>query len=354
MTNPAEYSRLIREAALRHGFHHVGIARAREVRHADEFRAWLADGRHASMSYMEKRVDERLDPELLDPAYQTIVSVASSYFHDNAAPAATEPASSLPAGRIARYAHGADYHNVLGKQLRKLLKELRMSLDGCDGRAWVDTGPVMDRAWASRAGIGWWGKHTTLVSRTDGSWLVLGTMALTIECEPDEPHEDFCGSCHRCIDACPTKAIVAERELDARLCISYWTIEHRGTISEAMRPAIGDWIFGCDLCLEVCPWNRFAQAGREARFAAREDRAAPALEPLLDLDDAAFRIKFNGSPIQRATRDGFVRNVCVALGNVGTPRNVRALERIAGNDASEVVREHAHWGIQRIQERSGE
>jgi len=353
MMNPGEHSRLIKEAALRHGVHHVGIAQAREVRHSEEFRAWLADGRQASMSYMEKRVDERLDPERLDPACKTIVSVALSYCHDDAAPAATVPASSAPTGRIARYARGADYHNVLGKRLRKLLAELRATIEGCDGRWWVDTGPVMDRAWASRSGIGWWGKHTNLVSRTDGSWLLLGTMALTIECESDEPHEDFCGSCRRCIDACPTNAIVAERELDARLCISYWTIEHRGEIPEAMRPAIGDWIFGCDLCLEVCPWNRFARAGREARFAAREDRAAPALEPLLDLDDAEFRRRFNGSPIQRATRDGFVRNVCVALGNVGAASSMEALARTAANDSSEMVRAHARWGLEQIRNRHG-
>jgi len=363
-TEPAAAGRIIREAALRLGFHAVGIARPIALPEGDAFRAWLADGRHADMGYMEKRIEERLDPHRLDPAFRSIVSVAMSYWQgdDETQPSSSRalaappesPAANGPQparGRIARYARGADYHNVLGKRLRKLLIELRREIPGLDGRAWVDTGPIMDRAWASRSGIGWWGKHTNLVSRRDGSWLLLGTMALNIELDPDPPHADHCGSCRRCIEACPTDAIVAERELDARRCISYWTIEHRGPIPEAMRPAIGDWIFGCDLCLEVCPWNRFAQSSREARFATREDRAAPRLEPLLHLTDADFRLKFNGSPIQRAGRDGFVRNVCVALGNVGKPDDLESLSRTANLDPSEIVREHALWGINQIVKR---
>lgn len=363
-TEPAAAGRLVREAAVRLGFHAVGIAKATELPEGDVFRAWLADGRHADMGYMEKRVEERLDPTRLDPAYRSIVSVAMSYWQaeeatrspplPTLAPFSTSPmtAETLPArGRIARYARGADYHNILGKRIGKLLAELRRAIPLLDGKAWVDTGPVMDRAWASRSGVGWWGKHTNLVSRRDGSWLVLGTMALNIELDPDPPHADQCGSCRRCIDVCPTEAIVAERELDARRCISYWTIEHRGSIPEAMRTPIDDWIFGCDLCLEVCPWNRFATSSREARFAARDDRAAPQLEPLLQLTDADFRLKFNGSPIQRAGRDGFVRNVCVALGNVGGPEVLESLRRSSDLDTSEIVREHARWAIDQIRTR---
>ena len=354
-TDPAAASRIVREAAIRLGFHAVGIAKLAEVPEGDAFRAWLAEGRQAEMDYMERRVEERLDPARLDPGFRSIVSVAMSYWHGDdepaAPPAPLAPALSPARGRIARYARGADYHNVLGRRIRKLLIELRRAIPVLDGRGWVDTGPVMDRAWASRSGIGWWGKHTNLVSRVDGSWLLLGTMALNIELDPDPPHADHCGSCRRCIDVCPTDAIVAERELDARRCISYWTIEHRGSIPEAMRPLIGDWIFGCDLCLEVCPWNRFAERSREARFAAREDRAAPQLEPLLGLSHAAFRLKFNGSPIQRAGRDGFVRNVCVALGNVGGPEVLESLGRTANLDPSEIVREHARWAIDQLTKR---
>lgn len=348
-TDPATGARLVRDAARRLGLDAVGISRVAELPEGPAFRAWLDDGRHAGMEYMTARVAERLDPARLDPAFRSMVSTAFNYWQDEEDGAASTPAE--PRGRIARYARGADYHNVLGKRLRKLLRELRTSIPGLDGRAWVDTGPVMDRAWASRSGLGWWGKHTNLVSRRHGSWLVLGTMALTVDLEPDPPHADFCGSCRRCIDACPTDAIVAERQLDARLCISYWTIEHRGSIPDAMRPAIGDWIFGCDLCLDACPWNRFAEQAREARFAAREDRAAPRLLPLLDLSDAAFRARFNGSPVQRAGRDGFVRNVCVALGNTAGADALAPLDRTTREDPSEVVREHARWGRDRINQR---
>ncbi|TPW10377.1 MAG: putative 4Fe-4S ferredoxin, iron-sulfur binding, partial [bacterium] len=323
-TDPAAHARIVRDSARGLGFHAVGIARSAQLPEGDVFRAWLMDGRHADMAYMERRVEERLDPVQLDPSFRSIVSVAMSYWHDDDPPNLNPPPSApaVSRGRIARYARGADYHNVLGKRLRKLLAELRRTIPGLDGKAWVDTGPIMDRAWASRSGIGWWGKHTNLVSRKEGSWLLLGTMALNIELDPDPPHDDFCGSCRRCIDACPTNATM-----------------------------IGDWIFGCDLCLDVCPWNRFAERSREARFAAREDRVAPALEPLLGLSDEAFRLKFNGSPIQRAGRDGFVRNVCVALGNVGGPENLESLRRTANLDPSDVVREHARWGIQRLIQR---
>lgn len=334
------------------GFEVVGAAPAGPVTPAEPFCEWLQAGRHGSMEWLARDPDRRLDPLRVLPGVRSIVAVGMSC-HAPDLVGAAPPAASGPTGRIARYARGADYHNVMGKKLRRLLALLRAEFPGLDGRASVDTGPVMDRAWAVNAGLGWWGKHTNLVSRAHGSWLLLGTLLLNRELVHDAPHRDYCGSCRRCIDVCPTRAIVAEHVLDARLCISYLTIEHRGPIPPELRPLMGNWIFGCDLCLEVCPWNRFAQAAREARFAAREDRAAPALRPLLDLDDAAFRAKFHGSPIQRPGRDGFLRNVCVALGNTGGAADLPALTRVAAHDASELVREHAAWALGEIERRGG-
>jgi epoxyqueuosine reductase len=301
------------------------------------------------MDYLARSPDRRADPTRIDDALRSVVALGMSYWTGD-----TPATAGAPAGRIARYARGADYHNVLGRKLRKLLKELRLSEPGLDGRWYVDTGPMIDRAWAARGGLGWWGKHTNLVSKRHGSWLVLGTLLLNRELEYDEPSADFCGTCRRCIDVCPTRAITAERELDARLCISYLTIEHRGPIPRDLRPAIGDWIFGCDLCLDVCPWNRFAEMSSDAKFKARGDRSAPALLPLLELDEDAFRNEFNGSPIQRARRDGFVRNVVVALGNVGGPESVEPLFRRLESDPSPLVRGHAAWALGRVAERSAD
>jgi epoxyqueuosine reductase len=372
----------VRATARAFGFDPIGIARVVALPEAPHFRRWLADGRHAGMGWLADRVEERLDPARLDPHWRSVVSVAESYWRPvaagampagsadvtpdgsgdvavakaAAAPTVTAKLSAPPAvprGRIARYAWGADYHNVLGKRLRRFAAELRRMAPGLATRLSVDTGPMMDRAWAVAGGLGWWGKHTNVVSRSDGSWLLLGTLLVDVDLEPDAPHADFCGTCRACIDVCPTRAIVAERVLDARLCISYWTIEHRGSIPEELRPAIGDWIFGCDLCLDVCPWNRFATASREARFDARADNAAPALLPLLELDAAAFRERFHGSAVQRAGRDGFVRNVCVALGNVAGAEALEPLARTAAADPSDVVREHARWATARIEARLG-
>jgi epoxyqueuosine reductase len=328
----------------------VGFAPAGPTAHGEAFTRWLAEGRHGGMAYLARNPERRLDASQIDPDIRSVVSLGMSYCQDDEASMPSDRPG--PSGRIARYARGADYHNVLGRKLRKLLKELRESEDGVDGRWYVDTGPVMDRAWAARSGLGWWGKHTNLVSRTHGSWLVLGTLLLNRELTYDAPEKDFCGTCRRCIDVCPTKAITAERELDARLCISYLTIEHRGPIPVELRPAIGDWIFGCDLCLEVCPWNRFARLASEARFQSRGDRNAPALLPLLELTDPEFRVQFNGSPIQRARRDGFVRNVAVALGNVGGAESIEPLFRRLHTDPSPLVRSHAAWALGRVALRS--
>lgn len=353
MTEPDFRARqILLDAAARRGLTLVGVAEPGPVIEGPAFRRWLASGMQGGMDWLLRDPDARLEPERVLPGVRSVVSVALSYAPGGDEGAATTAA--VPRGRIARYARGADYHNVLGRRLRGLFRDLRNTFPGLDGRWSVDTGPIMDRAWAARGGLGWWGKHTNLVSRSEGSWLVLGTLFLSIALPPDPPEADHCGSCRRCIDVCPTRAIVAERVLDARLCISYLTIEHRGAIPVELRPLIGDWIFGCDLCLEVCPWNRFARAAGEARFAAVEDRAAPALLPLLTLDEGEFRRRFHGSPIQRARRDGFVRNVAVALGNVGGPEAVAPLRLAAATDISPLVREHAAWALTRLAERGVE
>lgn len=341
---------LVRRAVLAEGFDAVGIAPAGGIPEAHAFEAWLAAGCHGGMDYLARAPERRADPRRLDPAIRSVVSVGMSCWHPEEAAVGGPPA---PRGRIARYARGADYHHLLGRRLRRILARLRVDVPGLDGRWSVDTGPVMDRAWAVRAGLGWWGRHTNVVSRRHGSWLLLGTMLLNREMDCDAPGRDSCGSCRRCTAACPTGAITGDRKLDARLCISYLTIEHRGPIPPALRPLIGNWIFGCDLCLEACPWNRFAAATREARFSAREDRSAPALLPLLSITPEEFRARFNGSPIQRARRDGLVRNVAVALGNVGGAEALEPLARAAAADPSETVREHAAWAGERIRTRAG-
>ena len=339
----------IREKALELGFTKAGIVRAGALdMEGERLSGWLGREFHGQMTWMVREPEKRSDPRALLPGCRSVVVAAMNYW-----PGEAEAAPRPGRGKVALYARGRDYHRVLGEKLKALATWLDAEA-GSTSRAFVDTGPVLERAWAERAGIGWIGKNANLLTRDRGSWLLLGEILTTAKLTPDAgPHAEFCGTCTACLDACPTGAIESPGVVDAHRCISYWTIEHRGDIPEAMRPAIGDWIFGCDLCLEVCPWNRFAKAGREARFAAREDRAAPALEPLLELDDAGFRRKFNGSPIQRATRDGFVRNVCVALGNVGGESSRAALARAASNDSSEVVRAHARWGLEQIELRNG-
>lgn len=357
----------------------MGVAEPGPLVEGPAFQAWLAEGRHGEMAWLADRPERRADPAAYFPAVRSVVSLGMNYAFEPggaagstaevpagaaagarvaaALPAGLVPpdgASPTPRGRIARYARGADYHNLLGKRLRALLMELRRTVPGLDGRWAVDTAPVMDRAWAVRGGLGWWGKHTNVVSTRHGSWLLLGTLFLDRPLPPDPPGRDHCGSCRRCLDVCPTQAFPAPHVLDARRCISYLTIEHRGAIPRELRPAVGDWIFGCDLCLEVCPWNRFATESREARLRAREDRDAPALLPLLNIDDAAFKVRFNGSPIQRTRREGLVRNVAVALGNVGGAESVGPLQRAAAADVSPLVREHAAWALEQLARRGVE
>jgi len=327
------------------GFCAVGVARADAApKTAVRLRQWLASGAHGDMIWMEDRAEQRGSPAGLWPEVKSVIALGMSY-----APAG-DPlalAGSPERGRISVYAQGADYHDVVKKALKALARWL-VDEAGGDLKVFVDTAPVMEKPLAEAAGIGWQGKHTNLVSRTDGSWLFLGAIYTTLEIEPDAPHRMRCGSCSACLDACPTDAFPAPFRLDARRCISYLTIEHKGAIPEEFREAIGNRIYGCDDCLAVCPWNRFADAARANKaFLPRAELAAPGLGDLLALDDAGFRRIFAGSPIKRIGRNRMVRNAAIAAGNSGRAELAPALRRLTG-DADAVVAEAARWALGRL------
>jgi epoxyqueuosine reductase len=253
-------------------------------------------------------------------------------------------------GRIARYALGDDYHEILLGKLNALAAEITAT--GASAKVYVDTGPVLEKPLAERAGLGWQGKSTMLISTKLGPWLVLGEILTTLELAPDAPAQDHCGKCTRCLDACPTRAITAPYQLDARRCIAYLTIELKGAIPEEMRPLIGDRVYGCDECLDVCPWNRFAQTTREAKFLApARDASRDELHALLEITPQEFKRRFARSPMLRVKRRGLVRNACVVLGNIGTPDDLPALRRAEQHDEP-LVREHAAWAVRQIEARS--
>ena len=330
------------------GFAAIGVARADSAPLSGErLRQWLASGAHGDMIWMEETADRRCSPAGLWPEVRSVVSLGMSY-----APAC-DPlalANRPELGRISVYAQGADYHDVIKKALKALARWLVEEAE-CELKVFVDTAPVMEKPLAEAAGLGWQGKHTNLVSRKDGSWLFLGAIYTTLELEPSPaPHRVHCGSCSACLDACPTRAFPAPFQLDARRCVSYLTIEHKGPIPEEFRAAIGNRIYGCDDCLAVCPWNRFADtARRNQAFVPRAELAAPALSDLLDLDDAAFRKVFAGSPIKRIGRNRMVRNAAIAAGNSGRAELVPVLERLV-RDEDAVVAEAAEWALVRLRD----
>ena len=341
---PAIEPRIARQAAAL-GFAACGIARADAAPLAGErLRAWIADGAHGDMIWMEARADQRAAPAALWPEVRSVISLGMSY-----APAADPRrlANEGGIGRISVYAQGGDYHDVVKRQLKALARWL-VATAGGDLKVFVDTAPVMEKPLAEAAGIGWQGKHTNLVSRTDGSWLFLGAIYTTLDLVPDRAGRDACGSCDACQRACPTDAFPAPYRLDARRCISYLTIEHAGPIPHDLRAGIGNRIYGCDDCLAVCPWNKFAATARANRaFVPRAELAAPDLADLLALDDAGFRQVFAGSPIKRIGRDRMVRNACIAAGNGGDPALAATLDRLR-SDPSPVVAEAAAWAISRL------
>ncbi len=320
------------------------MTRPDSIPHAYErLRRFLAEGAHGDMDWMARAAERRGSPLALWSDVRSVIMLGMNYGprHDPLA-----ILQQRDRGAVSIYAQGDDYHEIIKPRLKALTRWL-LALAGGDAKVFVDTAAVMEKPLAEAAGIGWQGKHTNLVSRQFGSWLFLGAIFTTLDLPPDEPEPDHCGSCHACLDVCPTAAFPAPYRLDARRCISYLTIEHKGPIPRALRPLIGNRVYGCDDCLAVCPWNKYAQAGREAKLAAREALHAPALRDLARLDDAAFRALFAKSPVKRSGRDRFVRNVLIAIGNCGDAGLASDAERLLG-DPSPLVRGAAVWALARL------
>jgi epoxyqueuosine reductase len=304
---------------------------------------YLQRGYHGDMGWLVEKADRRGDPTVLWPEARSVVVLGMNY-----APAENplDANARKDTGAISVYARGRDYHDIVKKRLKALARWIAQTWPG-ELKVFVDTAPVMEKPLAQRAGIGWQGKHTNLVSQEFGSWLFLGEIFLALELAPDAAESDHCGTCRACLDACPTKAFPAPYRLDARRCISYLTIEHKGHIDAELRPLMGNRIYGCDDCLAICPWNKFAQVPREGAFAPREAATAPRLAELAALDDAAFRSLFAGSPVKRVGRDRFLRNVLIAIGNSGAPELLPAATARLG-DASPLVRAMAVWALARL------
>ncbi|MCY4542302.1 MAG: tRNA epoxyqueuosine(34) reductase QueG [Rhodobacteraceae bacterium] len=335
-----ELATCLRKRAGEEGFDAVGICRADSIAHArPNLREYLKRRYHGQMEWMSRRSHWREDPLALWPEARSVIMLAHSYSpQDN-------PLKNLDhkrRGTISVYARNRDYHDVVKPKLKRLGRWLIEQRPGSLIKVFVDTAPVMEKPLAQAAGLGWQGKHTNLVSRELGSWFFLGAIFTTVELPPDEPGQDHCGSCRRCLNICPTDAFPAPYQLDARRCISYLTIEHRGPVAPEFRKALGNRIFGCDDCLAVCPWNKFASASRECRYQAREELRAPKLADLVRLDDAAFRKVFRGGPVKRIGRNRFVRNVLYAIGNSGDAELMPDVERLL-SDPDPAVAEAAAW-----------
>ena len=341
-----ELKERLAEQARALGFAAVGFAPAADdPLRARRLHEWIAEGNHGEMEWMEARADVRQGPNAMWPEARSVIALGMSYAPD-VDPLALD--GDRERARISVYAQGQDYHDTVKKALKALARWLVEQAPGTELKVFVDTAPVMEKPLGEAAGIGWQGKHTNLVSREHGSWLFLGAIYTTVPFAPDAPHDDRCGSCRACQDACPTDAFPAPYRLDARRCISYLTIEHKGPIPEEFRTAIGNRIYGCDDCLAVCPWNKFAaNAARHRAFVPRAELVAPRLGELLALDDARFRRLFSGSPVKRLGRDRFVRNCLVAAGNSGN-RALEAPVRALLADPDPVVAEAAGWALARL------
>jgi epoxyqueuosine reductase len=337
----------IKEQAQRLGFDLVGIAAATDAETYGFFRAWLAEGFAGEMRYLERQAEARRHPASLLRGVRSIVMVGLNY----KPPETAEPASGLT-GRVARYARGADYHDVMWRRLDELLAFVRALAPHCAGRGVVDTAPLLERDFGRRAGLGWFGKNTMLLSKHFGSYFFLGAVLLDLVLRPDPPHEaQHCGTCTRCLDACPTQAFDAPGRLDAQRCISYLTIELRDSVEPSLRAPMGDWVFGCDVCQEVCPWNNKAPVAVATTFRDEYPEGQFDLEVLLALDESAFRARFRHTPFWRPRRAGLLRNAAIALGNRGDQAALPALEK-AALDADEVVRDAARWAIAEIHDRA--
>ena len=354
MTRPAAALKaaLLAEAGAA-GFARAGICRPDAIPEAAaRLQAFVAEGRHGQMGWMAERMGWRGHPAALWPEARSVVMLADPYTP------ADDPLAALARrtrGTISVYARNRDYHDVVKARLKRVGRWLLAQPEAAGGaiKVFVDTAPVMEKPLGAAAGLGWQGKHTNLVSREIGNWFFLGAIFTTLELPPDLPGQDHCGSCRACLDICPTGAFPAPYQIDARLCISYLTIEHAGPVDPALRPLLGNRIYGCDDCLAACPWNKFAAAATETRYAARDDLRSPPLADLAGLDDAAFRVRFSGSPIKRIGRDRFVRNVAYAIGNSATPALAPALAPLL-DDASPEVRDAARWALDRLAPAGGQ
>jgi len=385
-TDPITLAEQIKAEAARLGFSLCGITSADPPPHHRHYARWLAEGKAGEMLYLHRQEPKRGDLTQVLPDAKSVVCVALNYSPD-VPPGASEPGTEVPGysrtesasgtedqpakanlqsqsdflccnspalpvpgltGTIARYARFDDYHDTLWQRLEALLAFIKTHCPEASGKVYCDTGPITERDLAMRAGLGWIGKHTNLISRRLGNWFFLGEIILDIALPADTPETTHCGTCTRCLPACPTGAITAPYKLDARRCISYLTIELKGSIPEDLRPLIGTRIYGCDDCLAACPWNKFAVKSDDPAVRPRADLTAPDLLELLALDDATFCEKFKHSPIKRTKRRGLLRNVCVALGNLGDPRALPALTFAAETDPEPLVREHAAWAMRQI------
>ncbi|GAB5505947.1 MAG: tRNA epoxyqueuosine(34) reductase QueG [Rhizobiaceae bacterium] len=342
--DPAKLRAFAEAAARQAGFDAFGVASPAELPDiSGKLAAFLEDGRHGTMGWMEETAERRSHPQALWPEVRSVVLLGMNYGPE------TDPLVTLAQkdrATISVYARNRDYHDVIKGRLKEIAARFA-ARSGADVKVFVDTAPVMEKPLAAAAGLGWQGKHTNLVSRDFGSWLFLGAIFTTAELEADRHEADSCGSCRACLDICPTDAFPAPYQLDARRCISYLTIEHKGPIPHEFRQAIGNRIYGCDDCLAVCPWNKFAQSASEAKLRAREDLNAPAIAELLELNDAGFRSLFSGSPIKRIGRDRFVRNALIAAGNSGLKTLVPRCEALLA-DPEPVVRGAAIWALAQL------
>lgn len=344
----------LREKALELGFSEMRIcaADAPDAIHNDSYQKWIDSGMHGDMGWIEKGGAKRLDPQLILSGAQSVIVVAFNYSPESGGATLDTPAADD--GVIARYAQASDYHDFIGDRLKSLSQYLD-ALTGVNSRSlwYVDTGPILERSFAQRSGLGFAGKHTNLISKKLGNWFFVAEIITQALLPFDEGEVNRCGKCEACIDACPTGAIPRPFVLDARRCISYLTIEYRGSIPEELRPQMGQRIFGCDDCLAACPWNRFAKESREIREFMRPDLINPSLREWLAMDDPTFRTKTRGTPLFRTRRNRFLRNVCIAMGNSGNTAFIPDLQR-ASQDPDPLIAEHALWAINQLENPSQE
>ena len=339
--DPATAKSNLRFIACQLGFDDCRVAAATRAAHADVYLQWIAEGHAGDMAWLERNLERRVDPRVVLPGAQAVVCLALNYFPGGALP--------NPGYRIARYAWNDDYHDLIDPMLKDL--DLAMQEMGGTQRFYTDTGPVLERDFATDAGVGWSGKSTVQIHPRLGTWFFLAELITTLPLPADPPHRDRCGTCTACMVACPTGAIPRPHHLEARRCISYLTIEHKGSIPMELRPLIGNRLYGCDDCLDACPWNRFARTSRDLRFHARDEIFRRNLRDFLLLTDDEFRRVFARSPIKRLKRPRFLRNVCVVLGNTGGRRDLPAL-RAATADPHPLIAEHAAWALEQVTSRS--